>query len=126
MPACAIRRYAWPVARLDPPGCPEPKTEFSQDGSVATAGAESGVTRLAGSGNIDLQGVSKKTPAGEFMRCPLNLNSNNHNQHDGSPCFYLAVQPSPESSIVFATANVSLCYPNPFRRSLQCEIQHWP
>jgi hypothetical protein len=68
----------------------------------------------------------KKTPAGEFMRCPLNLNSNNHNQHDGSPCFYLAVQPSPESSIVFATANVSLCYPNPFRRSLQCEIQHWP
>jgi hypothetical protein len=25
------------------------------------------------------------------MRCPLNLNSNNHNQRDGSRRFYLAI-----------------------------------
>jgi hypothetical protein len=37
-------------------------------------------------------------------------------------CSYLAVQTSRESSIVFATADVSLRYPNPFRRSLQYEI----
>jgi hypothetical protein len=42
-------------------------------------------------GSIDLKGVSQKTPAGEFTRCPLNLSSHNHNQHDSSPCFYLAV-----------------------------------
>ena len=32
-----------------------------------------------------------EAPAGYFTRCPLNLNSHNHNQHDGSPCFYLAI-----------------------------------
>ena len=63
-----------------------------------------------------------KAPAGEFTRCLRNPNSNNHNQHAVRPCFYLAVQTSRESSIVFATADVSLRYPNPFRRSLQYEI----
>ena len=59
---------------------------------------------LAGSGNIDLQRVSEKAPAGEFTRCPCNPNSNNHNQHDGSPCFYLAIlrrQPTSPSRSIF-------------------------
>jgi len=47
--------------------------------------------KIAGSRNVDLKGISKNAPAGEFMRCPLNLNSHNHNQHAGRPCFYLAV-----------------------------------
>jgi hypothetical protein len=33
-----------------------------------------------------------EAPAGSFTRCPLNLNSHNHNQHAGRPCFSLAVQ----------------------------------
>jgi len=52
---------------------------------------ETRVRRVAGAGSNDLKGVSQKAPAGEFTRCPLNLNSHNHNQHDGSPCFYLAI-----------------------------------
>jgi hypothetical protein len=33
-----------------------------------------------------------EAPAGSFTRCPPNLNSHNHNQHAGRPCFSLAVQ----------------------------------
>jgi hypothetical protein len=33
-----------------------------------------------------------EAPAGSFARCPPNLNSHNHNQHAGRPCFSLAVQ----------------------------------
>ena len=32
-----------------------------------------------------------EAPAGSFTRCLLNLNSHNHNQHAGRPCFSLAV-----------------------------------
>jgi hypothetical protein len=32
-----------------------------------------------------------EAPAGSFTQCPLNLNSHNHNQHAGRPCFSLAV-----------------------------------
>jgi hypothetical protein len=32
-----------------------------------------------------------EAPAGSFTRCPRNLNSHNHNQHAGRPCFSLAV-----------------------------------
>jgi len=48
---------------------------------------ESRVRRVAGAGSIDLKGVSQKAPAGEFTRCPLNLNSHNHNQHAGQAVF---------------------------------------
>jgi hypothetical protein len=45
----------------------------------------------------------------------------------GAPCaFYPAVQTGRESSIVFATADVSLRDSDQFRRRLQYEIQHWP
>jgi hypothetical protein len=33
-----------------------------------------------------------EAPAGSFAQCPLNVNSHNHNQHAGRPCFSLAVQ----------------------------------
>jgi len=33
-----------------------------------------------------------EAPAGSSTRCPLNLNSHNHNQHAGRPCFSLAIQ----------------------------------
>jgi hypothetical protein len=33
-----------------------------------------------------------EAPAGSFTRCPLDLNSHNHNQHAGRPCFSLAIQ----------------------------------
>jgi hypothetical protein len=39
-----------------------------------------------------------EAPAGSFTRCPLNLNSHNHNQHAGRPCFSLAVQIEPSTS----------------------------
>jgi hypothetical protein len=72
---------------------------------------ENGVIILAGSGNLDLQGVSEKAPAGEFTRCPCNPNSNNHNQHDGSPCFYLAI------------ARSAVCAsPVPHNSSLSCDL----
>jgi hypothetical protein len=32
-----------------------------------------------------------EAPAASFTRCPSNLNSHNHNQHAGRPCFSLAV-----------------------------------
>jgi len=51
-----------------------------------------GIRTRAGAWNIDFPGVSGKAPAGGFKRCPLNLNSHNHNQHAGRPCFSLAVQ----------------------------------
>src|SRR5258705_11109232 len=50
-----------------------------------------GTRTPAGAWNIDFPGVSGKAPAGHFTRCPLNLNSHNHNQHAGRPCFSLAV-----------------------------------
>jgi hypothetical protein len=33
-----------------------------------------------------------EAPAGSSTRCPPNLNSHNHNQHAGRPCFSLAIQ----------------------------------
>src|SRR5258705_8258839 len=50
-----------------------------------------GTRTPAGAWNIDFPGVSGKAPAGGFKRCLLNLNSHNHNQHAGRPCFSLAV-----------------------------------
>jgi hypothetical protein len=51
-----------------------------------------GTRTRAGAWSIDFPGVSEKAPAGGFKRCLLNLNSHNHNQHAGRPCFSLAVQ----------------------------------
>src|SRR5690242_10915839 len=44
----------------------------------------------AGLCNIDFPRLSGKAPASDFPT-PSNLNSHNHNQHAGRPCFSLAV-----------------------------------
>jgi len=51
-----------------------------------------GTRTRAGAWNIDFPSASGKAPAGGFKRCLVKLNSHNHNQHAGRPCFSLAVQ----------------------------------
>jgi hypothetical protein len=41
-----------------------------------------------------------EAPAASSTRCPPNLNSHNHNQHAGRPCFSLAIQIERSTSIL--------------------------
>ena len=84
-------------------------------------------------GTLILNAFSVRAAPGRFIQCRCSAIQNNVQTNAYDPRrperhrrFYLAVQTSRESSIILATAYHSLRYPNPFRRSLQYEIQHWP
>ncbi len=59
------------------------------------------------------------------QRCPL-FDLVEGVPSEATACPAAAAQHLSPVTIVFASAEVSLRYPNPFRRSLHYEIQHWP
>src|ERR1700730_5756733 len=85
-----------------------------------------GTRTCAGAWSIDLPGVPGKAPAAYFSRRLVTATPTTTISRPAGRAFPSPSKPAANPLIVFATADVSLRYPNPFRRSLQYEIQHWP
>jgi hypothetical protein len=61
-------------------------------GAPSRGSLPTGPDRAAGSRGIESIHVVDRSASRSSTRCPPNLNSHNHNQHAGRPCFSLAIQ----------------------------------